>query len=927
MKFSAFLILALFAHSSFGQSFSKIYGRDKFWGNSPITYQKNQSTYLTFRGAIDLDSGSFFMVKTNALGEPILNKRFYTPSRFAYFPFSEIEFISKNSFIFNFLNFVFPDSGSLISKVDTNFNILKSITILGSLSNAKLRNNHLFFNFGLWRGSTIPPFPTIIKMNENLDVVQHKICYDTLGIGIWSLLSYDINKKLILGTFSKTINQIIKNQYILKIDTSLDIGSFYRLPYPQPESSSSIYNINFVNDSICIFTCNYITSTGDTADIGRYNFLSDSIELFKYRQKFNPEIDPPPALFTRHLNLNFYGKSSDSTFKFFSEFRGSEFLKISQFLVDLNTRTLKSRIYRINQNQRTFLDYPVLTLQIPNPKPDLFTYTGIKPFVVKNFFGQALVRDQDLSSPGNCYATRDTCWIERLEKFKLVKTGELFFRDTSVAINPITVLSNDIPLCEMDFCNPLSYSGLGPDISTCADSVILNGAIVYPGQKLEWSSGDTTLRVKIPVTAQPKSISIKISGICGTFDDTLVLRQSGAQAVSFNQPDSLLRCQPILLAPTTQSWQNPAWRTPRGLVSGDTSLLADTSGRYIIQNGADNCARRDTVFVEIRPTVQPKLNLPDTVKSCLPVPIQATGSPLVNLRWATPQGQISGVSQVVANLSGKYRVENEQLGCAKADSVFILIRNRQTVQISPPQDSLLTCKSQNLSTQLTRAINFSWFSPQGQILNQPQILAKSTGWYIAQNDTGNCLNRDSIYIRFRDTANADFILQTGGRRILKFDTLLQENQLPLSLTAITQTQAALFRWYLNGTLQAGNDFTQNFILPDEGSYQIQLLATGQDSCLAKAEKDFRIRKLILPALELPNLVTSNGDGKNDLLEIEVLSFYPENELVIFNRWGQEVFKASPYQNNWPSADTQPGTYFYILQAGGRSYKGWVMVGR
>jgi gliding motility-associated-like protein len=78
---------------------------------------------------------------------------------------------------------------------------------------------------------------------------------------------------------------------------------------------------------------------------------------------------------------------------------------------------------------------------------------------------------------------------------------------------------------------------------------------------------------------------------------------------------------------------------------------------------------------------------------------------------------------------------------------------------------------------------------------------------------------------------------------------------------------------------------------------------------------------------VPNLVTGNGDGKNDLLNIEALSFYPENELVIFNRWGKEVFSASPYQNNWPSADVQPGTYFYRLQAGGKSVTGWVMVGR
>lgn len=67
------------------------------------------------------------------------------------------------------------------------------------------------------------------------------------------------------------------------------------------------------------------------------------------------------------------------------------------------------------------------------------------------------------------------------------------------------------------------------------------------------------------------------------------------------------------------------------------------------------------------------------------------------------------------------------------------------------------------------------------------------------------------------------------------------------------------------------------------------------------------------------LITPNGDGKNEGLEFEYLPNYPENEIVIFNRWGSEVYRAKPYKNAeaWTGkgkngGDLPDGTYYYFL---------------
>jgi len=65
-------------------------------------------------------------------------------------------------------------------------------------------------------------------------------------------------------------------------------------------------------------------------------------------------------------------------------------------------------------------------------------------------------------------------------------------------------------------------------------------------------------------------------------------------------------------------------------------------------------------------------------------------------------------------------------------------------------------------------------------------------------------------------------------------------------------------------------------------------------------------------LEIPNVITPNGDGYNDLFKIRNLDKYYSNTLTIANRSGQVVFEINNYQNNWDAQNLDAGTYYYIL---------------
>jgi gliding motility-associated-like protein/uncharacterized repeat protein (TIGR01451 family) len=84
----------------------------------------------------------------------------------------------------------------------------------------------------------------------------------------------------------------------------------------------------------------------------------------------------------------------------------------------------------------------------------------------------------------------------------------------------------------------------------------------------------------------------------------------------------------------------------------------------------------------------------------------------------------------------------------------------------------------------------------------------------------------------------------------------------------------------------------------------------------------------IAGLNIPNVFTPNGDGKNDTFEIPELSIFPENEITIINRWGNVVFQKKGYHNDWAGDGLNEGTYFYVLKVKyisgvWESYKGYI----
>jgi gliding motility-associated-like protein len=81
---------------------------------------------------------------------------------------------------------------------------------------------------------------------------------------------------------------------------------------------------------------------------------------------------------------------------------------------------------------------------------------------------------------------------------------------------------------------------------------------------------------------------------------------------------------------------------------------------------------------------------------------------------------------------------------------------------------------------------------------------------------------------------------------------------------------------------------------------------------------------------IPEGISPNGDGLNEVFDI---SFLNAKNIVIYNRYGTEIFQYNNYKNEWDGTSKNgkllpTGTYFYVItKPNDEMITGWVYLNR
>ncbi|MCC6767995.1 MAG: gliding motility-associated C-terminal domain-containing protein, partial [Bacteroidia bacterium] len=132
-------------------------------------------------------------------------------------------------------------------------------------------------------------------------------------------------------------------------------------------------------------------------------------------------------------------------------------------------------------------------------------------------------------------------------------------------------------------------------------------------------------------------------------------------------------------------------------------------------------------------------------------------------------------------------------------------------------------------------------------------------------------------------------------------------------------------WAWNfGNGQSNAEQNPSYAYPAAGTFTVRLVITDANGCTDTTETAYVISNQVA----IPNSFTPNGDGKNDLFVIKGLEGFPDSDLKIFNRWGNEVFASNAYTNDWDGGDAPDGVYFYVLKLkNGQDHKGDITIRR
>jgi gliding motility-associated-like protein len=102
-----------------------------------------------------------------------------------------------------------------------------------------------------------------------------------------------------------------------------------------------------------------------------------------------------------------------------------------------------------------------------------------------------------------------------------------------------------------------------------------------------------------------------------------------------------------------------------------------------------------------------------------------------------------------------------------------------------------------------------------------------------------------------------------------------------------------------------------------GDYQVVVVdAKGCESDPVVTEAAVLDRRF--PCMDMRTVISPNGDGENDNFLINCIELTNDNRLLIFNQWGQLVYEAENYDNEWRgislSGEALPeGAYYFIFE--------------
>ena len=151
---------------------------------------------------------------------------------------------------------------------------------------------------------------------------------------------------------------------------------------------------------------------------------------------------------------------------------------------------------------------------------------------------------------------------------------------------------------------------------------------------------------------------------------------------------------------------------------------------------------------------------------------------------------------------------------------------------------------------------------------------------------------------------------------------------PIASFSSSSKGALNFFWeFGDGDTSTKKDVIHEY--PDEGEYRVRFYINLNEICTDSVEHFIRVNKYKPEEIIIPNIFTPNNDLMNDQFSLKGLNLSCDNyELIIFNRWGQELFRSNSdlfWDGRVNGKTVSEGTYYYVFKSNYFSTAGTITV--
>ncbi|MBV6427972.1 MAG: hypothetical protein KIPDCIKN_02495 [Haliscomenobacter sp.] len=363
-----------------------------------------------------------------------------------------------------------------------------------------------------------------------------------------------------------------------------------------------------------------------------------------------------------------------------------------------------------------------------------------------------------------------------------------------------------------------------------------------------------------------------------------------------------------------------------------------------VRNTATGCETSATVNVpedKETPvaTAQPNVTLP-CAGAVITLDGQGSSSGLgFSYLWRTTSGSGTITDERTlapkVNAAGTYslQVTNSRNGCVDTATVVVVV-DPALVNANAGADQTTCADDAQLTGNLPAGTTGVWSTKSGASIETPsefitEVLGLKEGrnvfvWTLSKEQCPN-YSADSVAItrELSPVANNDQLTIEATERRGTINLIQNDN-----LNTTAGFDLIISRNPTLGRIDSINGGTVIYAVApriygmDEFSYQLCSKACPDlcDTAVVKVEVKFDPNA---PQDPVANAITPNGDGANDELRFEILEdvdpeVFPDNEIIIFNRWGDIVYQARPYNNDWKGVNSAGqelphATYYYILR--------------